>query len=110
MHPTRKRISVSLKVNLVLLFAGVAGRASIAMAQSPGTFSATGNMTTARTGHTATLLLDGKVLIAGGYVGWWSPNPGLASAELYDPSTGTFTPTGHMTTSRFSHTAPAARR
>jgi len=87
-----------------LIFVGVAGHSPMLMAQSAGTFTATGNMTTARGGHTATLLFSGKVLIAGGV----SPsafNVGLASAELYDPSNGTFTATGNMTMARYSHTA-----
>ena len=73
-----------------------------------GKFSRTGSMTTARSGHTATLLKNGKVLIAGG--GGTDPNtqePGgtLASAELYDPATGSFTSTGSMTASRILHEA-----
>ena len=60
----------------------------------------TGSLATARDGHTATLLLNGKVLVAGGY-----PNGALSSAELYDPATGTWTPTGSMGTGRQFHTA-----
>ncbi len=74
---------------LAVLVLGAAGNVSIAMAQSAGTFTATGNMTTPRYGHTAILLPNGKVLIAGGNA------PG---AELYDPVTGAFTAIDSMTT------------
>ena len=47
-----------------------------------GTWTATGSMTEARTGHTATLLPNGQVLVAGGQGGGFE-NPILASAELY---------------------------
>ena len=65
---------------LPLLLLGVAGDGHISLAQSPGTFTATGGMTRPRSGHTATLLANGKVLIAGGEAGF-TP---LTTAELYD--------------------------
>jgi hypothetical protein len=87
---------------LSLLVLGPAGNSAIALAQSPSTFSATGGMTTPRLWHTATLLTNGKVLIAGGSVGFDAP---AATAELYDPDSGIFTLTGDMTTPRYGHTA-----
>jgi Bacterial Ig-like domain (group 2)/Immunoglobulin I-set domain/Galactose oxidase, central domain/Kelch motif len=59
---------------------------------------ASGDMSTARQFHTATLLPSGKVLVTGGY-------NGIASADIYDPATGTWSATGTMTTPRWAHTA-----
>src|SRR4051794_38076688 len=74
---------------LLALSAGLAAPCTAA----PFVFEASGSMATARTQHTATLLPSGKVLVAGGI------GPGgvtLATAELYDPATGAWAPTGSM--------------
>ena len=77
-----------------------------ALAQAPGTFVPTGSMTTPRgEGHTATLLRDGRVLVTGGTAVVNGHYEQLSSAELFDPATGTFTPTGAMSTPRNTHTA-----
>jgi Bacterial Ig-like domain (group 2)/Abnormal spindle-like microcephaly-assoc'd, ASPM-SPD-2-Hydin/Galactose oxidase, central domain/Kelch motif len=65
-------------------------------------FVSTGSMVVGRYLHTATLLNNGQVLIAGGENSTGSP---IASAELYNPATGTFTTTGSMTTVRYRHAA-----
>lgn len=70
-----------------------------------GTFNSTGSMAVKRESHTATLLSNGKVLVAGGFTGIGDPVSSFASAELYDPATGTFAATGDMTAGRFLHTA-----
>ena len=68
-----------------------------------GTFTqTTGNMTMLRSRFTATLLTNGKVLIAGGID---SSNAVTATAELYNPSSNTFSATGPMANARFDHTA-----
>ncbi|HEX5411148.1 MAG TPA: kelch repeat-containing protein [Terriglobia bacterium] len=75
-------------------------------------FTATSNMGSPRFAHTATLLTNGKVLVAGGYGASGldgqmdpTPPPAFDSAELYDPATGTFMPTGKMSAARAGHTA-----
>jgi hypothetical protein len=71
-----------------------------------GAFRTIGSMTTPREGHTATLLRDGRVLIAGG-----SPNGIVttASAEVYDPHTRSFTPIAPMGVPREAHSATLLR-
>ena len=67
-----------------------------------GTWSPTGSMSIGRFSFTATLLQNGKVLVAGG------DTPGeiiTNTAELYDPTTGTFTPTGSMHQARVGFSA-----
>ena len=56
----------------------------------------------ARSAHTATLLADGRVLVAGGS---GAGEVVLASAEIIDPVLGTVTPAGNMTRARVTHTA-----
>jgi hypothetical protein len=94
-----------LPTGMVLVVGGVNHLGVLVSAEvydpAKGAFTATGNLSTARQGHTATLLADGKVLIAGG-----EDNVGpIRSAELYDPVTGQFSTLGDMNNARWSHTA-----
>jgi len=65
-------------------------------------WSFTGSMQQARVYPTATLLPNGQVLIVGGS---HRGAPGIAQAELYNPTTGAFSATGSLTTGRYGHTA-----
>lgn len=67
-----------------------------------GTFTAVSEINTPRSYHTATLLANGKVLIAGGRRTFRDE---LDSAELYDPAAHKFIPTGKMLSVRAGHTA-----
>ena len=62
-----------------------------------GKFVAGPKMTQTRAGHTATLLNDGRVLIAGGH--------GDPSAEIYNPAANSFAATAPMSVSRYAHSA-----
>src|ERR1039458_8584986 len=77
---------------------------------SNNSFAPTGNMAEERAGHTATLMTNGKVLIAGGDNMGGGVLPffwvdGSVTAEVYDPATGLFTSTGNMVTPRVGQTA-----
>lgn len=113
---TRTRPSGRVRATTVLLFSLLALtrmaapqslgiHPAIATAASSGTFTRTGSLITARSEHTATLLPNGKVLITGGLESTTldAPSSILASAELYDPGTGTFSPAGNMTAARSMH-------
>jgi hypothetical protein len=89
-----------LSLVLPILLLGLADHGATAQEQS-GRFSQTGSMTTPRRDHTATLLTNGKVLLAGGA----RDDSTFASAELYDASTGTFIATGNMSLARWGQTA-----
>jgi hypothetical protein len=81
--------------------AGQSTPQALAIVVTPHGFGMTGGMSTARSEHTATLLNDGTVLIAGGN------NNGIAVAtsELYSPANAAFSPSGELGTARFGHSA-----
>lgn len=64
---------------------------------STGLFTAVGPLGDARDSHSATLLADGKVLVAGGY--------SVSSAEVFDPASSTWSTTGAMSVPRLDHTS-----
>lgn len=91
--------SRSCRASLAGLVAVVIGMALCGHANAAG-WGLTGDMNTARVLHSATLLADGRVLVAGG-----RGSSALDSAELYDPISGNWTATGKMLTARMGHTA-----
>jgi WD40 repeat protein len=76
-----------------------------------GKFTLTGSMRAERVVATATPLADGRVLIAGGSECGGDPQAGtaisFATAEIYDPASGSFSQAGNMTVAREEHTATA---
>ena len=81
---------------------GVQGDGKSAAAEiydpASGSWASADDMTAARSYHTATLLPDGTVLVAGSL-------SSASSAELYDPGTGTWSATGSMNQGRHDFTA-----
>ena len=70
-----------------------------------GTWTSTGSLASGRYQHTATLLGNGKVLVAGGSNYGNNNNGILTSTELYDPASGTWTSAGRLASVRYQHTA-----
>jgi len=112
----RCAFTVTLLPNGNVLAAGGFGtNGAVATAElydpTTGAWTPTGSLQKARGSHTATLLPNGRVLVAGGTDFFVTANstpptdPTRASAEIYDPATGIWTPTGSMSLPRSVHTA-----
>jgi len=72
----------------------------------PGTFTPAGSLADERGGFTVTLLPDGRVLVVGGSKHSGSlDEEGVASAQVWDPQTETFSPAGSLAEARGEHTA-----
>ncbi len=109
MQITRRKTSVLVTAIAALAFAAncfACTRTSSGVVQADlareGVVSAIDTMTSKRAAHTATLLNNGKVLIAGGFI---NNGSGLSSVELFDPATKTFSQAKSMIVGRASHTA-----
>ena len=99
-HQTTKGLTL---ISLALLAIGlVATTTTPALAEASGTWAATGSLNILRTGHTATLLATGQVLVVGGQD---LSHNFLTSSELYNSATGNWTATGSTATPRVDHSA-----
>ena len=108
--PRHHHTATPLKSGQVLIAGGIGSRGALASAElynpATQTFTSTGSLNTGRAYHTATLLSDGQVLIAGGSNSARGYPTYLATAELYNPATGTFSYTTRtLKAARAYHTA-----
>ena len=94
-----KMVRTTLLITVLLTVVNTALTCETAYVE--GGLSRIGEMSTRRAAHTATLLQNGKVLVAGGFAGGSS----LSTAELFDPATKTFKSAGNMSVARAGHTA-----
>lgn len=105
--PRREHTATLLDDGKVLVTGGLNVLSPLSNAElfdpATGTWQGTGAMSTARSGHAAAVLPDGRVLVAGGQK-QAVPAEYTRSAELFTPSSGSWTSTGQMATARRSHT------
>jgi hypothetical protein len=98
----RNRLLLVGGITVTCALAAMAFHASEPPVSSVGSLASAAPMLAARSGHSATLLPSGKVLIAGGMR---KNQDFYRSAELFDPATGKFQPTGEMSLGRVGHAA-----
>jgi hypothetical protein len=103
---TRSRVLLVTFFTITFAIAAAAFRAASSPASRVGSVMPAAPMLEPRSGQTATLLPDGKVLIAGGMR---RNQDFYKSAEIYDPATGKFQPTGAMSIGRVGHIAVLLR-
>ncbi len=107
-------VMVVLADGRVLFLGGVGERAQfLASAETydprTGRFATVGPMAVARENHAAVRLADGRVLVCGGHVGRRASQRILDSAELFDPASDRFIPTGSLGSNRHKHDAVLMR-
>jgi hypothetical protein len=98
----RSRLFLVALIPIIFAIAAAAFYPSQPTTNHAGSIAPATPMLQPRSGHSATLLPDGKVLIAGGMR---RNQDFYKSAELYDPATGKFQPTGEMSIGRVGHVA-----
>jgi hypothetical protein len=98
----RSRLLLVAFITITFAIAATAFRDTGSPASRVGSLTPTSSMLETRSGHSATLLPDGRVLIAGGMR---RNQDFYKSAELYDPATGKFQLTGEMSQRRVGHIA-----
>lgn len=108
MTTNRDYHTATLLTNGKVLIAGGGGSGTYSSAElfdpATSTWSAAAPMNVIRMQHTATLLRDGRVLVAGGFSPA-APQSCVSATEIYDPTSGTWSPSGNLVVARYFHTA-----